>query len=85
MVAAQYLNLLRKIYARLEDNPINWVITGSLGMALHGVPIKVHDIDIPIDKSGAYEIERRFSECVVKPVSYSVLDLLALCWSESTE
>jgi len=40
-------------------------------MALQGVPIPVHDIDIQTDKDGAYEIERCFAEYVVEPVRYS--------------
>jgi len=35
------------------------------------MPVEVHDIDIQTDKAGAYEIERRFSECVVRKVSFS--------------
>lgn len=41
-------------------------------MALQGVPVTVHDIDIQTDEDGAYEIERCFSECVIKPVRYSL-------------
>ncbi len=40
-------------------------------MALQGVPVKVHDIDIQTDREGAYEIERRFPEYVIEPVRYS--------------
>jgi hypothetical protein len=66
-----YLKVLKEIVNRLEDKPIIWVLTGSLGMALQGVPIQVHDIDIQTDKDGAYEIERCFAEYVVEPVRYS--------------
>ena len=71
MLATQHLQVLRKIIVRLEENPVNWVVTGSMGMALQGVPVKVHDIDIQTDKDGAYEIERCFTEYVVKPVRFS--------------
>jgi len=33
--------------------------------------VDVHDIDIQTDKSGAYEIERRFSQYVVRNVDFS--------------
>ena len=72
MIAEAYLKVLEKIVDRLQDSPINWVVTGSLGMALQGVPVEVHDIDIQTNRNGAYEIERRFAEYVVKPVTYSV-------------
>ena len=71
MIAKAYLKVLEKIVNRLQDSPIVWVVTGSLGMALQGVPIEVHDIDIQTDRNGAYEIERRLAEYVVKPVTYS--------------
>lgn len=71
MIPKEHLDVLRKIYARLEDTPINWVLTGSLGMALQGVPVEVHDIDIQTDRRGAYEMARRLAEYVVKPVRYS--------------
>ena len=74
MIEAQYLNTLRKIVARLEDSPINWVVTGSLGMALQSMDMEIHDVDIQTDKDGAYEIERRFSDCVVKPIRHSTSD-----------
>ncbi len=72
MIEDQHLNTLRKIYTRLEDNKVNWVVTGSLGMALQGMTVDVHDIDIQTDKDGAYEIARRFSEYIVQPVSYII-------------
>ncbi len=65
-----HLKVLQKIVARLKDKPINWVVTGSLGMALQGVPVEVHDIDIQTDMKGAYEIARCLAEYVVKPVQY---------------
>jgi hypothetical protein len=40
-------------------------------MALQGMEIEVHDIDIQTDQRGAYEIEKRLSEYVVKPVRFS--------------
>ena len=43
-------------------------------MALQGVPVEVHDIDIQTDRDGAYEIERRLSEYVKQPVQYSAAE-----------
>jgi hypothetical protein len=71
VIANHYLKVLEKIMSRLEDKPIAWVVTGSLGMALQGVPVQVHDIDIQTDRDGAYEIERCLAEYVVEPVRYS--------------
>ncbi|MEA3408702.1 MAG: hypothetical protein U9R48_11620 [Chloroflexota bacterium] len=71
MIAEQHLTALQTLCARLEDGRVTWALTGSLGMALQGVPVAVHDIDIQTDRDGAYEIERRFSDCVVTPVRYA--------------
>ncbi len=70
MMLNAHLKVLRKLYERLKENNVNWVVTGSLGFALHGVPVEPHDIDIQTDKEGAYEIEHLFSEFVVEPVGF---------------
>ncbi|MFQ5794895.1 MAG: nucleotidyltransferase domain-containing protein [Candidatus Bipolaricaulia bacterium] len=71
MIDPSYLNVLRKIYARLNDSDMNWVVTGSLGFALQGVLVEPNDIDIQTDEAGAYEIERFFSEFVIQKVAFS--------------
>jgi hypothetical protein len=71
MINPTYLNVLHKIYKRLNDADVKWVVTGSLGFALQGVPVEPNDIDIQTDKRGAYEIERYFSEFVTKRVTFS--------------
>ena len=71
MIRPEYLRVLRKIYDRLKNEKVNWVVTGSLSFALQGVPVEVHDIDIQTDEEGAYEIERIFSEFVSKKVRFS--------------
>jgi len=70
MIPQTHLKVLYKLYERLKDSNVNWVVTGSLGFGLQGVPVEPHDIDIQTDKEGAYEIERLFSEFVVKPVKF---------------
>lgn len=71
MLSKKHLNVLKKIYSQLKDKNINWVVTGSLGFALQGVPVEPNDIDIQTDREGAYEIERIFSEFVSKKVKFS--------------
>lgn len=70
MIPQTHLKVLRKLYERLKDSSVNWVVTGSLGFALQGVPVEPHDIDVQTDREGAYEIERLFSEFVVEPVRF---------------
>ena len=71
MIKSSFSKVLHKIYSHLNTSDVNWAITGSLGFALQGMDVEVHDIDIQTDKSGAYEIERRFSSYVVRHVEFS--------------
>jgi hypothetical protein len=67
------LKALQIIYPEMTNpgrKPINWAITGSLGMVLHGMQMDIHDIDIQTDKEGAYEIERRLVKYLVKLVHF---------------
>ena len=74
MIGSRHLDVLRKIHARLEQADVNWVVTGSVGFALQGVPVSPSDLDIQTDEAGAYEIERLFSEFVVRRVALSTAD-----------
>ena len=70
MIDPVYLNSLRQIHARLANTDVNWVVTGSFGFALQGVPVQPNDIDIQTDKVGAYEIESLFSDAVIRKVKF---------------
>ncbi len=56
---------------RLHDADFAWVITGSLGFALQGVPVEPHDIDVQTTTAGAYEIARRCADLVTHPVAFA--------------
>lgn len=71
MLNPAYLRVLRKIHTRLDNADVNWVVRGSFGLALQGVPVEPPDIDIQTDKAGAYKAEQLFSEFVVKRVVFS--------------
>ena len=49
---------------------INWAIDGSCALALQGVAVHPHDIDILTDREGAYSIERALTAFVRMPVEY---------------
>ena len=84
MLDKKYLNVLRKIYTRLKDKDINWVVTGSFGFALQGVPVEPNDIDIQTDKEGAYEIERIFSKFLTREVRFSSSEKIRSHFGELT-
>lgn len=71
MIKESHLQVLEHLCVELSDGKINWVITGSLGFALQGMPVTVEDIDLQTDAKGAYEIENRFREYVVRSVRLS--------------
>ncbi len=70
VVVKEHLQALHTLYERLNHTEIHWAITGSLGFALHGIPVAVHDIDVQTDREGVYLIERCFADCVVRPVEF---------------
>ncbi len=67
MIPPEFLHVLRKIYGRLEDSDIVWVLTGSLGLAIKGIPLTPHDIDIQTDRAGVEAFARLFAEEMVTP------------------
>jgi hypothetical protein len=71
MLDPTLLAALHQLYGRLNQQPINWAITASCGLALQGVPVTVHDVDLATDRAGAYRIERLFSAEMVRPVQLS--------------
>ena len=74
MINPVYLNVLRQICTRLSNTDVSWVVTGSLGFALQGVPVQPNDIDIQTDRVGAYEIESLFSDVVIRKVKFSATE-----------
>jgi hypothetical protein len=73
MIDPKILIAFQKVYAELTNpgrKPIQWAVTGSLGMVLHGMQMEIHDIDIQTDKDGAFEIERRLVNHLVKIVHF---------------
>ena len=49
---------LAAIAERLKSIDHAWVVTGSVGLTLHGLEVPVRDIDLRTTEDGAYEIER---------------------------
>ncbi|MBN1283987.1 MAG: hypothetical protein JXB47_01170 [Anaerolineae bacterium] len=70
-IPPKHRQVLRRVYEALQGGGVKWVLTGSMGLALRGLPLTPGDIDIQTDAAGAYEIEKRLAPFVEKPVSYS--------------
>ena len=70
MIKPSLMKVLHKICHHLNTDEVIWAVTGSLGLALQGMDVEIHDIDIQTDKSGAYEIERLFPRYVVRNIEF---------------
>jgi hypothetical protein len=68
VIEQRHLRALSELYRGLKDSKVNWVVTASLNLALHGLTVEVHDIDVLTDEAGAHEIERRFAQHSVQAV-----------------
>ncbi len=74
MIDLGYMNVLHQICTRLSDTHVDWVVTGSLGFALQGVPVQPNDIDLQTNEAGAYQIESLFSDMVIRKVKFSATE-----------
>jgi hypothetical protein len=70
MIPDEYFGALSEIIERIPSK-INWAIDGSLSLALQGIDLIPHDIDILTNSIGAYEIEKALSDHVIKRISRS--------------
>jgi len=71
VIPAAFLRALFTVREQLLGTDVIWAVTGSLGMALQGLDLPVHDIDLQTDERGAYAIEGRLARYVVRPVRYT--------------
>ena len=64
----QALQLLCK---SLETSDVRWVLAGSLSLALQGVNVEPHDIDLLTDRQGAFRINAMLKKYEKKAVDYA--------------
>lgn len=70
LISEPYRHVLRVLHERLQDPGLPWVITGSLGLALHGIELTIDDVDIQTSETGAYTIEDAFRSEVQRKVTW---------------
>jgi S-adenosylmethionine-dependent methyltransferase len=61
--------VLRQIAKGLSEAKVAYTVVGGASPALHGVPVRVNDLDIETDAAGAHRFQALFPERVVEPVS----------------
>ena len=64
----EIMAVLRRLERELDG--LLWVLTGSVGLALQGMPLEPRDVDLQTDEAGAYEIQRRLAAYVTRPVTF---------------
>ncbi|RME82013.1 MAG: hypothetical protein D6775_12045 [Caldilineae bacterium] len=61
-----HLRVLGLLAEHLKDLPHLWALTGSTSLALQGLPLTPHDIDLQTTKAGAFAMARRLQPWVVQ-------------------
>lgn len=65
-------DVLKKVYNKLEENNIFWILSGSVSLAIQGVDVTPNkDIDILTDKDGSNAIYSILKEYCIQQPSYS--------------
>jgi hypothetical protein len=70
MLEAAHNLALNTILKKLEGLSEPWVVTGSCSMALQGMPLEVHDIDLQTTRKGAFDIEQALGGRILLPLAY---------------
>ncbi len=65
-----FIDVIKLITSKIPKN-VKWAIDGSTSLALQGIDLKPHDIDILTNSEGALAINESLREYNVKPVTHS--------------
>ncbi len=61
--------VLKRIVRRLDEAGVPYAIVGGTSLALHGLPLRVKDLDIETDVAGAYRFAALFGAYISTPVA----------------
>lgn len=70
-VKPRWRAILRRIARELNSTGVSFKVVGGASAALQGVPLRVKDLDIELDREGAYRFQALFADRAVKPVGLS--------------
>ena len=70
MIEARIARVLKTLQEKIPAG-IKWAVCGSCNLALRGLDVNVHDIDLATDKEGAYAIVDLFPPASVTRVELS--------------
>jgi len=69
-IPKQNIEALKIIVDKFKGKSINWVLIGSTSLAIQGVNVDVHDIDIKTDIESANRIAHALKEYVIEPMHH---------------
>jgi hypothetical protein len=64
------ISALKIIVDKLSNKNLHWVLVGSTALAIHGVNVKVNDIDILTNINSADKIAKQLKEYIQEPMHY---------------
>ena len=70
MLNSTFVEVIKLISEKIPSN-IKWAVDGSTSLALQGIDITPHDIDILTDREGAIMIQESLNKYNVVPISHS--------------
>jgi hypothetical protein len=73
-ISISHWDVLGLILEKLAGQDLHWVLTGSMALALQGLPVFPNDVDLQTDTRGAFLIEQIFKPYIIRPVVYSAVD-----------
>jgi hypothetical protein len=65
MLPASHQSVLDLVYDRMANTDVEWAVTGSVALALHGLAVNCRDLDLVTTVGGIKQIERVFAREVV--------------------
>ncbi|MCS7069213.1 MAG: hypothetical protein NZN28_11375 [Meiothermus sp.] len=67
LLPERILQVLRIICPILNDARVEWAVSGSLALALHGLPVVPKDVDLQTDRVGVEQMAHLLGEYLVYP------------------
>jgi hypothetical protein len=80
VLSPAFVSALRVLSDRLAEITIPWAIGASCSLALHGLDVDPHDIDLDTTADGAYLIEQKCHDWVARPVHFVPSARIRSCW-----
>ena len=66
--AVPWQEALLALLQRIERQNMNWWLVGSAALAVRGLKIDPHDIDLCVDDASAHSLGQMLEDCLIEPV-----------------